>query len=63
MEAHMQVKLCARCPYTPDDLATHYEPKGALHLCAKCDSEEEEKKDAQQLALRSAWQSKALRGL
>src|SRR5712675_807251 len=44
MEAHMQVKLCARCPYTPDDLATHYEPKAALHLCAKCDSEEEEKK-------------------
>jgi Bacterial regulatory helix-turn-helix protein, lysR family len=43
MEAHMQVKLCARCPYTPDDLATHYEPKAALHLCAKCDSEEEEK--------------------
>ena len=37
MEAHMQVKLCARCPYTPDDLATHYEPKAALHLCAKCD--------------------------
>jgi Bacterial regulatory helix-turn-helix protein, lysR family len=44
MEAHMQVKLCARCPYTPDDLATHYEPKAALHLCAKCDNEEEEKR-------------------
>ena len=36
----MQVKLCARCPYTPDDLATHYEPTAALHVCAKCDSEE-----------------------
>ena len=33
----MRVKLCARCPYTPQDLAGHYDPKGVLHVCAKCD--------------------------
>lgn len=35
----MQVKLCARCPYTPRDLADHYDPDAALHLCASCDVE------------------------
>jgi hypothetical protein len=33
----MRVKLCARCPYTPQDLASHYDPEAALHACAKCD--------------------------
>jgi hypothetical protein len=37
----MRVKLCARCPYTPQDLATHYDPKAVLHLCAKCDNQQE----------------------
>jgi hypothetical protein len=36
----MRVKLCARCPYTPRDLAGHYDPKGALHACAKCDGQQ-----------------------
>jgi hypothetical protein len=35
----MRVKLCARCPYTPQDLAGHYDPEAALHACAKCDVE------------------------
>lgn len=35
----MRVKLCARCPYTPRDLAHHYDPEAALHACAKCDNE------------------------
>ena len=35
----MKVKLCARCPYTPRDLAGHYDPEAALHVCAKCDGE------------------------
>ena len=33
----MRVKLCARCPYTPQDLAGHYDPEGELYACAKCD--------------------------
>jgi len=33
----MRVKLCARCPYTPRDLADHYNPEATLHSCAKCD--------------------------
>jgi hypothetical protein len=33
----MRVKLCARCPYTPQDLASHYDPEAPLHACAKCD--------------------------
>jgi hypothetical protein len=33
----MRVKLCARCPYTPRDLANHYDPDAGLHACAKCD--------------------------
>jgi hypothetical protein len=37
----MRVKLCARCPYTPRDLAGHYDPEGLLHVCAKCDGEHE----------------------
>jgi hypothetical protein len=36
----MRVKLCARCPYLPRDLAGHYDPMGALHACAKCDSQQ-----------------------
>lgn len=35
----MRVKLCARCPYTPYDLAGHYDPEAALHACAQCDGE------------------------
>ena len=35
----MRVKLCARCPYSPRDLAHHYDPEAALHACAKCDNE------------------------
>jgi hypothetical protein len=37
----MRVKLCARCPYTPRDLAGHYDPEGVIHVCAKCDGEQE----------------------
>jgi hypothetical protein len=37
----MRVKLCARCPYTPRDLAGHYDPEGTLHACAKCDGQHE----------------------
>jgi len=37
---HMRVKLCPRCPYTPRDLAGHYDPEGILHACAKCDGQE-----------------------
>jgi hypothetical protein len=36
----MRVKVCSRCPYTPRDLAGHYDPDGILHLCAKCDGEQ-----------------------
>ena len=36
----MRVKLCGRCPYTPYDLADHYDPLAALHACAKCDNEQ-----------------------
>jgi hypothetical protein len=35
----MRVKLCARCPYKPQDLTGHYDPDAALHVCAKCDGE------------------------
>jgi len=38
----MRVKLCERCPYTPRDLAGHYDPKGLLHACAKCDGQQGE---------------------
>lgn len=33
----MRVKLCARCPYSPRDVADHYDPASALHLCERCD--------------------------
>jgi hypothetical protein len=36
----MRVKLCSRCPYTPRDLAGHYDPEAAVHVCAKCDRAE-----------------------
>jgi hypothetical protein len=36
----MRVKLCARCPYEPRDLESHYDPVAALHVCAKCDVEQ-----------------------
>jgi hypothetical protein len=36
----MRVKLCARCPYTPQDLTGHFDPEAALHVCAKCDGEQ-----------------------
>lgn len=36
----MRVRLCSRCPYAPRDLAGHYDPEGALHVCAKCDGEQ-----------------------
>src|SRR5207248_9592391 len=35
----MRVKLCNRCPYTPQDLADHYDPAAALYACARCDGE------------------------
>jgi hypothetical protein len=37
---HMRVRLCSRCPYTPRDLAGHYNREGILHACAKCDGQE-----------------------
>jgi hypothetical protein len=33
----MRVKPCSVCPYTPRDLAHHYDPEAVLHVCAKCD--------------------------
>ena len=36
----MRVKLCSRCPYTPRDLAGHYDPEGEIHVCARCDGAE-----------------------
>jgi hypothetical protein len=36
----MRVRICARCPYTPRDLASHYDPDAVLHVCAKCDGHE-----------------------
>jgi hypothetical protein len=37
----MRVRPCARCPYTPQDLAGHYDPEAALHVCAPCDGAQE----------------------
>jgi hypothetical protein len=34
----MRVKLCARCPYTPRDLADYYDANSGSHLCFRCDS-------------------------
>ena len=31
----MRGNLCSRCPYSPLDLAGHYDPAGLLHVCAK----------------------------
>jgi hypothetical protein len=33
----MRVKLCARCPYVPQDMAGHYDPCATLHLCTRRD--------------------------
>ena len=41
LRRRMRVKLCLRCPYTPPDLADHYDPEGVLHVCAKCDGRQE----------------------
>jgi hypothetical protein len=38
---HMRVKLCDRCPYTPQDLGGHYDAEGTLHVCARCDGQHE----------------------
>jgi len=37
----MRVKLCTTCPYVPRDLAGHYDPQAVLHVCAKCDCQQE----------------------
>jgi hypothetical protein len=34
----MRVKLCARCPYAPRDLADYYDANSGSHLCFRCDS-------------------------
>ena len=33
----MRVKLCARCPYMPRDLANYYDANSGSHLCFRCD--------------------------
>lgn len=33
----MRVKLCARCPYSPQDLADYYDASSSFHLCVRCD--------------------------
>jgi hypothetical protein len=40
----MRVKLCARCPYTPRDLADQYDADAALYLCPACDLEHDRRK-------------------
>jgi hypothetical protein len=37
----MRVKLCARCPYRPHDLADHYDPNADMHACAACDNQQQ----------------------
>ena len=70
----MRVKLCARCPYAPRDLAGHYDPEAAFHACAKCDGEQgmitnhypreaRRRRNAQQSPISSARRSEALRHL
>ena len=70
----MRVKLCRRCPYTPRDLADHYDPEAALHVCAKCDGEQamltnhyprevHGGENAQQSTISSKWRSDAVRHL
>jgi hypothetical protein len=44
LERHMRVRLCSRCPYTPSDLADHYDPGAVAHACAKCDGEQDKVK-------------------
>ena len=34
----MRVKLCVRCPYSPQDLADYYDANSSSHLCFRCDS-------------------------
>jgi hypothetical protein len=31
---HLRIKLCTRCPYTPQDLSGRCNPEAVLHLCA-----------------------------
>jgi hypothetical protein len=67
----MRVKLCARCPYTPQDLTGHYDPEAALHVCAKCDgcspttthARPTGGEHAQRSPIPSEWRSEALRHL
>jgi hypothetical protein len=33
----MSANLCSVCPYTPRDLAGHYDPESVLYVYAKCD--------------------------
>jgi hypothetical protein len=33
----MRVKLCARCPHVPQDMAGYYDLCATLHLCTRCD--------------------------
>lgn len=40
----MRVKLCTTCPYAPRDLADHYDPAAALHLCVACDRRETQRR-------------------
>jgi|SRR6185437_1951845 hypothetical protein len=40
----MRVKLCARCPYTPRDLADQYDADAALYLCPACDLEHDRRR-------------------
>jgi hypothetical protein len=40
----MRVTLCGRCPYTPGDLADHYDPGAVAHACVKCDGEQDKVK-------------------
>ena len=34
----MRVKLCARCPYSPRDLADYYDANSSSHLCFRCNN-------------------------
>ncbi len=56
----MRVKLCARCPYTPEDLIGHYDSQAALYVCAKCDGSQEVITNKN--ARRSAISSKSVGG-
>jgi hypothetical protein len=31
------VKLCSQCPYSPNDLGTHYDPCAPWPCCIACD--------------------------